>query len=439
MVERRRAVNICKRLQDAGFEAVFAGGCIRDMLLEIAPNDFDVATSATPEQVKRIFSNSKFVGENFGVSIVNGIEVATFRSDGDYLDGRRPDSVVFSSMEEDAKRRDLTINALFFDPITEEVIDFVGGKVDIEKGIIRFVGNAEDRINEDSLRILRAVRFAVRLDFNMENPTEAIIFENGSKVKSLSGERVFEELKKGLMLENPEKYILQLDNLGILNHILPEVADLVGSTQSKRWHNEGDVFTHSMLVLSKVKSEDYRIRMAALFHDIGKPYTRGLSSRGDISNHGHDKVGAFMFQEIAERLRISNEDSKLISYLIEDHMKALEISKMKKPTLRRFISKEHFEELMKLVEADILGSGFGPWDLSAIEFAREAVKKFSGEEKTPILPKPFIDGHTLIARGMKPSSKFKIILDKLMDMQLEGEVNSIEDALIELDKLTVKE
>lgn len=433
--DRRRAVNICKRLQDAGFEAVFAGGCVRDMLLDLEPNDFDVATSATPDQVKEVFFNSKFVGESFGVSLVNGIEIATFRTDGDYTDGRRPDSVIFSTMKEDAERRDLTINAMFFDPITEEVIDFVGGKVDLEAGVVDFVGLPKERIKEDVLRILRAVRFQVRFGFEMDLFTEVEIVNNSGRLKGLSGERIFEELKKGLSLNNPEKYISRLHDLKILEHILPEVEALVGCKQSKKWHSEGDVFTHSMLVLSKVKSNDYRVRMAALFHDIGKPHTMGLNDIGDINNHGHDKVGTFMFQEIAERLRMSNEDTQLISLLIEDHMKIKEIQKMKKSTLRRFISKGHMEELIELGKADILGSGFGPWDLSSIDFAENVVEEFSGEEEKPILPKPFIDGHVLIARGMRPSPEFKVILDKLMDMQLEGEVNSREDALVELEKM----
>jgi len=240
MTNKRIATNICKRLQDAGFEAVFAGGAVRDMILGIEPNDYDVATNAAPIQIKKLFNNSKFVGESFGVSIVNGIEVATFRQENNYTDGRRPDTIKFcSSMKDDALRRDLTINALFFDPISEEIHDFVKGKCDISLGIIDFVGNPRDRINEDVLRILRAVRFKVRFGFQIDLLTEVALMESGSKLEALSGERIFEELKKGLSLDDPAEYINQLKKLNLLKFILPEIHSLIGCEQNRKWHPEG--------------------------------------------------------------------------------------------------------------------------------------------------------------------------------------------------------
>lgn len=237
---RQKAFNICEKLQGHGYEAVFAGGCVRDMILGIEPNDYDVATSATPKQVKEIFRNSKFVGESFGVSLIGDVEVATFRTEGSYSDGRRPDKVEFSTMEEDAKRRDLTINAMFFDPITENYIDFVSinGFKDMDNKIIRFVGNAEDRINEDNLRIMRAIRFANKFNFTVEDLTYKAIYKNAHKVSTLSGERILEELIKG-MKKDAAAYIQFLKYFDVLKYILPEVHILDESEQDPIWHPEG--------------------------------------------------------------------------------------------------------------------------------------------------------------------------------------------------------
>jgi len=234
-----KAKRIAQILQDNGFKAVFAGGAVRDMVLGVEPHDFDVATSARPEDVKRIFINSSFVGESFGVSLVEGIEVASFRIDKSQVDGRKPNSIEFASMEEDSKRRDLTINALFWDPISEEFFDFVGGMKDIEEKIIRFVGDPIKRIEEDNLRIMRAIRFAHKLNFTLSKSTTLAIVNNAEKVKSLSGDRILEELKKGIVLDKPSKFISLLFSLGILRHILPEITDLSGCEQHIKWHPEG--------------------------------------------------------------------------------------------------------------------------------------------------------------------------------------------------------
>ena len=385
---KRKAFYICKFLQDKGFEAVFAGGCVRDMILNIEPHDYDVATNATPDDIKNIFKNAKFVGESFGVSLIDGIEVATFRTDGDYSDGRRPDMVEFSTMKEDAKRRDLTMNAMFYDPISEKTIDYFNAIHDIVNGMIRFVGNAKDRINEDYLRMMRAVRFSTK--FNMIIVSDDIIKTNAYKIKELSKERILEELIKGLEI-NPSNYIKKLKEFGILQHILPEVEVLEMSKQDPIWHPEGDVLTHSLMVLENVKSDDWRIKLAALLHDVGKPETQEIYEER-ISNKGHDKAGAKTTEKICKRLKMSVEDTVFTTALVKDHMKFKDIKHMKKSTLRRFINEPHYEALIDLSRADVLGTGYTGHDMTIIDFAKEMFEVYSGAGNEPAMPTPFVNG-----------------------------------------------
>ena len=456
---KNKAINICKRLQDNGYEAVFAGGCVRDMILGIEPNDYDVATSATPSDIKKIFKNAKFVGESFGVSLIGEIEVATFRTDGSYMDGRRPDNITFSTMEEDAERRDLTINAIFFDPIKGNYLDCVGGFNDIDNKLIRFIGDADKRIDEDNLRIMRAIRFASRFYFRIDMKSFDAIIKNAYKTKDLSGERILEELKKGMKV-NPEIYIKSLRGSGVLKHILPEVYDLIGSKQSKKWHpegatvqevnsdikipydpnnpehsdktkykfNHGDVFIHTMLVLEKLGDVDWKIKFAALLHDIGKPATQVFEEDGRITNKGHDKLGAEMTEVICKRLKMSNSDTDFIVALVKGHMNIKDILHMKKSTLRRFIAKPYYLDLIKLVEADTLGTGYDH-DMSFVAHARDEYEKYTNEPEEPAMPEPFIDGYDLINIGMNPGPQFKELLDIMMDKQLEGTIESRLDAI----------
>jgi len=402
MTEKRRATNICKILQDKGFEAVFAGGCVRDIIMNIEPKDYDVATNATPDEIKANFTISKFVGESFGVSLVNGIEVATFRTDGEYSDGRRPDSVKFCSMEEDAKRRDLTINAIFFDPITEKHIDFVGGLQDIAQRIIRFVGDPIDRINEDALRLLRAVRFMTKYNLYFSSDEQFDKMEALAwKVSTLSEERILEELKKGLSLKNSKKYINNLLEFGILDWILPEVSNLFLNEQDPIWHPEGDVLTHTLLALSSLPEEvDWRVKFAVLIHDIGKPATQTFEEER-IRNHRHSNVGADMAEVLCERLRMSNEDTKHIVSLVRDHMK--------------------FKDIKSITGYD--------HNMDILEYAKEQFENYKPEDDKPMLPEPLVNGNDLIMMGLKPGPKFKEILDIMMDKQLEGEINGRIEAL----------
>ena len=391
--------------------------------------------SATPDQLRMIFANSKFVGESFGVSLINGIEVSTFRIDEHYNDGRRPKDVIFSTMEEDAKRRDLTINAVFYDPVIEKYIDFssINGIADINNKIIKFVGNPQKRINEDALRIMRALRFATRFNFKIDLESYLAIRDNAYKVEILSGERIFEELKKGLF-HNPKRYMEILTSSGVTKYILPEVNNLVIDTQDPVWHPEISTFVHTMNVLDNIESDDYRIQMAALFHDIGKPATR-IVKDGRIRNSGHAALGAQMTRVICKRLKMSNEDIDFITSLVHDHMKFKDLDKMKKSTLRRFINEPHFEALIEISRADALGTEFEKHDLKIIKIAKDLLEQYSNEEEGPAMPKPFITGYDLISLGMKPGPNFKVILDIIMNKQLENEFDGREEALFELQNI----
>ncbi len=431
------AKNICQVLQTSGFQAVFAGGAVRDMLLDLNPNDYDVATNATPSQVRNHFPTAKFVGESFGVSLVDDIEIATFRTEGSYSDGRRPDHVHFRNvtLEMDAMRRDLTINAIYFDPVKKVYIDPVGGMADIEKQEINFVGDANDRLKEDYLRILRAIRFGVKYDFNFSFDTLASIRNNAESLIDLSGERILEELKKALKLKNPDIYFRCLQLVDALKVIFPEVANLENSEQDPKWHPEGDVFTHTLKVLENIKTRyNWRIKFAGLLHDIGKPSTKTVYENGRIGNPSHAKVGGEMAEIVCRRLKMSNEDTIHITNLVKDHMKFKDILNMKKSTLRRFVAEPHFRDLIKLCIADVYGSGFGPYDMSTINFAKEQLLTYKEE---PVMPKPFVNGFDLIQLGIQQGPIFKELLDKVMDLQLEGTITDRKEALKILAELTI--
>lgn len=432
-----KAKKIVQHLVNNGHTALFAGGCVRDMLLGHEPKDIDIATSATPGQVESLFKKTIPVGKQFGIIVVlidgEEFEVASFRNDGNYTDGRRPDSIVFSTPKEDASRRDLTINGLFFNPLTNEVIDFVGGKADIEAKRIRFIGNAEERIEEDRLRIVRAVRFTARLGFDMDDDTFKAIKKNAHRIHDVSVERIKDELDKMMAMEKPSVAFELLHKTGLLAHILPEVDALVGAKQSKKWHTEGDVWTHTMLVLdnTRKRTKDLHALWGALLHDVGKPKTALVKEDGDISNHGHDKLGSEMALNILIGLKASNEEKYAITAIVADHMKPGQSMDMNKSTLRRIVALPHFEKLMAVAEADCESSI--PVDKDKEDdkmLGTSHLRKFASEMgEIRILPEPIITGRHLIDLGLKPGPKFKEILRMLMDMQLEGEIQSVEDGL----------
>lgn len=440
----KNAIEIVSTLKENGHEAVFAGGCVRDLLFKIEPKDIDIATSATPDEVEWLFKNTIPVGKQFGIVIVvidnEQFEVATFRTDSKTSDGRRPDSVEFSSMEEDAKRRDLTINAMFLDPITNEVFDFVGGKEDIRNGVIRFVGNAEERIEEDKLRILRAIRFGAKFHFNFDEKTEDALFNNAHRVMgNVSVERIGQELEKMLLLPNPSHAFNALNRFGILKFILPEIDRLMFSPQSKKWHSEGNVYVHTMLVLNhaRERTDDLITLWSALFHDVAKPHCIRVNEDGNISNYGHERLGAqTIFPEIAKRFKFSNKYTESISWLIENHMKPNIALEMKNAKLRKLMANDDFDRLLILCESDNEGSSPESPDIEdtkkdGLKFLKK-LKDKAVKDGTLNLPKPFISGKDLIELGMNPGPHFKNILKDVFDMQLNGEVSNKEEALLSI-------
>jgi poly(A) polymerase len=433
MSEKTAAIAICKKLQDAGHQAVFAGGCVRDMLLGIEAHDIDIATSASPDEVEELFDRTIAVGKQFGVIVVREggaeFEVATFRTDGASSDSRRPDSVEFSSMEEDAKRRDFTINALFFDPISKEIHDFVGGEKDMAARKLRFVGSAASRIDEDHLRILRAFRFAAKFDMTFA-PDTAKALRSLSDLSGVSAERIKAELDKMLAADKPSIAFKLMQEFGLLEIILPEVAVLDGEQHSARWHSEGDVFVHTMMVLDATarRTKDIATRWAALLHDTGKPKTKGLNSRGDIANHGHEFVSEKIAREILGRLKASTKEIEKVAFLCREHMRVKTVDKMKRFKVRRLAAHEHIWALVDLAIADGESSIATDPVMDAGKNAWKDVLMNLDSEVGLGLPRPVLTGDDLKEMGFKPGPHFKQILGKVQEMQLEDLILTTDDA-----------
>lgn len=430
MSDYRKAVKIIKKLQRRGFDAVLCGGAVRDLLLGKEPHDFDIACSATPDQVEKIFRHTKAVGKSFGVVLVElkgtSFELATFRRDGTYSDGRRPDSVEFTSMEEDAKRRDFTINAMFYDPCKKKYIDFVDGQKDLQARRIRFVSDPVHRITEDNLRLIRAIRFAIKLNSWIDPESMKAIRENAFKIANVASERIREEFMKMLELGDPRKMLDLLFESNLIDYILPEFKPMKGSKQNPRWHLEGDCYVHTTIVMENLAKEKPLLQFAALMHDIGKPSTAKVE--GDdpdkISNHGHDDVGAKLALDIMTRLKFSNEEIDYVVNLVQNHMKHQVAKEMKKSTLARFMAQPYFDDLLKLNYADIRAAS---GDLSTIKFLEEQKRSWKPEE---IKPKTsLVTGDDLIAMGLKPGPQFKELLTIVMDAQLEGTVKTKDEGL----------
>lgn len=434
MTEKTCATSICQRLQNLGHLAVLAGGCVRDMLLGLDPKDFDIATSATPDEVETLFEHTVAVGKQFGVIVVREsgfeFEVATFRTDSIASDGRRPESVAFSSMEEDAARRDLTINALFFDPVSEELFDFVNGKLDLDAGVIRLVGAPVQRIAEDHLRIMRVVRFASRFGFVIADSTAKAVRGSVKLLHDVSAERIKDELDKMLVSADPGGAIKMLHRLGILAEVLPEVAALDGAEQSARWHAEGDVFVHTLMVLAQTRrlTDDLPTLWGALLHDIGKPATAALNKHGNICNHGHEFVGERMAEEILRRLKAPVKDIRKVKFLVREHMRVKNVSKMKRFKVRRLAASEWIWDLVKLGEADAKSSIPADPRMNEGKMAWKDVLMALEDEVGLGLPRAVLSGDDLVAMGFKPGPAFAEVLDKVQEMQLEDKILTTEDA-----------
>lgn len=419
------AIKIVDVLRQADYQALFCGGFVRDMLMNKESQDIDIATSALPEQIEQLFEYTIPVGKNFGVIIVvlNGIEfeVATFRNDGNYSDGRRPDSVSFSTMEEDAKRRDITINGMFYCPIEQKVFDFVNGQEDIKNKKIRLIGNPYDRINEDKLRMLRVIRFAARLDFEIEQSTYDAVCHNAKRINLVSEERLFNELTKILRARRPRIALNLLIDSGLIDNIIPEIKMMDGTKQPEQFHSE-DVLGHTISALELLpENASDELLWGTLLHDIGKPKTQTFEDRIRFNNH--DFVGAQIAKDILKRLRAPNDFCDQVISFVENHMRFMFVKNMKTSKLLRFIRMPKFDEHMLLHYADCMASHGG---LDNYYFLKEKLETIEPEEIRP--PKIFT-GHDLISLGFEPGPVFKQILEVIEDLQLEGKISNKEEAL----------
>src|SRR5438445_1309208 len=424
----KTAREVAERLRTRGHIAYFAGGCVRDMVRGLAAKDFDVATDATPDIVQKIFSHTYAVGAKFGVIVVveNGFnfEVATFRSDGAYLDHRHPVDVRFSSPEEDARRRDFTINGMFFDPEKNEVIDFVGGRDDLKAKIVRAIGDAAQRFSEDRLRMLRAVRFATVLDYKIDNQTWDALVANAGSINEISAERIREELVRIFMSPNRTRGWDLLDESGLLRAVLPELDAMKGCLQPEQFHPEGDVFQHTRLMLEMLPAEvSLPLVLSVLFHDVAKPVTATVDETGRIRFNEHDRIGAEMTEAIMERLRFSRAEIDATVEMVRQHMVFKDVPKMRVAKLKRFMARPTFEEEFELHRVDCASSHSM---LDNYEFLLRKREEFANQ---PIIPPPLVRGDDLIALGLKPGPRIGQILEAVETRQLEGELRSREEAL----------
>lgn len=421
---KSEALNIVKKLRNSGFKTYWAGGCVRDIIMGLKPHDYDIATNARPDQVIKLFHKTIPVGISFGVvKVLCGkleFEVATFRSDGEYIDGRHPEEIHFSSEKEDAFRRDFTINGMFYDPIEEKIIDYVNGQKDIKNGVIRTINSPIERFLEDRLRLIRAVRFAARFQYDIEPHTYGAIKEMAPEINKISAERIRDELKKMLTDQHPANSIRLLEEVGLLKMILPEIADMKGVKQPEEFHPEGDVWEHTLLMLQKMNNPDFELAMGVLLHDVGKPPTFTIEDRIRFNNHC--EVGAEIAEKIGKRFRMANKQIDCIKELVRHHLRFIDVQKMRESTLKRFLRLPHFTDHLELHRLDCLASH---GNLANWEFCKEKLSKLKPHE---IRPKPLLNGHDLIKMGYQTGSIFKQILTAIEDAHLEGQLKTHEDA-----------
>ena len=422
------ALEVVRRLRAAGHVAYYAGGSVRDLLRGQVPKDIDIATDARPEAVQKIFSRTYAVGAHFGVIVVLEdefqFEVATFRSDGAYLDGRRPSEVHFATAEEDAARRDFTINGMFFDPEPGKVIDFVGGRADLDARLIRAIGDPAQRFAEDRLRILRAVRFSTVLEFEIEPGTWDAVLAQAPTISEISAERIREELVRIFMSPLRVRGWDLLDASGLMRVILPELEAMKGCAQPPQFHPEGDVFTHTRIMLDLLpETTSLPLVLSVLFHDIGKPPTSSVDEDGRIRFNGHDRIGAEMTEAIMQRLRFSRAEIDATVEAVRQHMIFKDVPNMRVAKLKRFMARPTFADELELHRVDC-ASSHGMLD--NYEFLLKKNEEFANE---PIIPPPMVRGDDLIALGLKPGPKFGEILEAVETRQLEGTLTNREEAL----------
>jgi len=420
---------VVQRLQNAGFLAFYAGGCVRDALLGLPPKDFDIATSARPEEVQSLFPRTVAVGAHFGVICVlegaYSFDVATFRSDDVYVDGRHPTGVTFSTPQLDAQRRDFTINGMFFDPIRDEVIDYVHGREDLQSGILRAIGDPAQRFREDRLRLLRAVRFASTFGFEIEPATWQAVQENAAQIHVVSAERIREELVRIFTAPTRVRGFDLLDASGLMREILPEIEALKGCEQPPQFHPEGDVYVHTRRMLELLPPQtSLPLVFSVLFHDIGKPPTYAFDPvAGRIRFSGHDKVGEKMTVALMERLRFSREEIDATAEAVANHMVFKDVQSMRVSRLKRFMAGPYFTDELELHRVDCASShGL----LDNYEFLLQKREEFANE---PLIPPPLLSGRDVLALGWKPGPKIGEILEAVQNRQLEGTLTSREEAL----------
>jgi poly(A) polymerase len=474
-LEKSAATQIVRTLREHGHQAFFVGGCVRDLVLGREPADYDVATDATPDEVMRIFPQTWAVGAQFGVVLVpvvsghrvigssghlaatsgepmtgsadqpmtrspddpiarsgagqlakrtHAIEVATFRSDGLYTDGRHPVEVTYSKdPREDVQRRDFTINGLLLDPVSNQVLDYVGGLSDLHRGIVRTIGTPEKRFGEDKLRMLRALRFAARFDYRIDPDTFEAIRRLAPQIRQVSRERVRDELTKMLTEGRARRAFELLDESGLLREVLPEVERMKGVEQPPQFHPEGDVWVHTLLLLEQLSAGcPPTLAWGALLHDVGKPPTFRVAP-DRIRFDGHVEIGVAMAEDICRRLRMSNDETAQITALVANHMRFADVFRMKPATIKRFMRLPRFGEHLELNRMDCLASH---GELSQYEFMR---RKFAETPPEQIRPRPLLTGRDLIRLGCTPGPRFKEILAAVEDLQLDGRLTSKEEAL----------
>ncbi|MGZ3431601.1 MAG: CCA tRNA nucleotidyltransferase [Isosphaeraceae bacterium] len=430
------ALEVVLRLRRAGFQALWAGGCVRDLLLGLVPVDYDVATDATPEQVMLSLPfRAITVGISFGVVRIRHprmhgieVEVATFRSDSAYVDGRRPAAVVFSSPELDAARRDFTINGMFMDPESSQVIDYVGGLDDLRNQVLRAIGDPAERFREDKLRLLRAIRFAARFNLEIEPNTLQSLRAMAGEVVVVSPERIAQELRRMLVHENRAQAINMALEVGLVAAILPPLVDMRGLFQGKPVQPEGDLWDHTMLVLRLLPVRpSFTLAFAALVHDVGKPFTRA-NHHGRTSFHSHDQVGSRIADRLCRNLRLSNVERERITWLVAFHQYLGEAKKLREAKLKRVLAQPGIDELLALHRADALAS---TGDTEHVDYCAYYLKN---QPAGPINPPPLLTGHDLVRHGLEPGAHFAVILETIREAQLEGRVQSKREVLDWVDR-----
>jgi poly(A) polymerase len=426
MTAKQLARHVVVTLRDKGHEAYWAGGCVRDLLLGREPQDYDVATSALAADIQSYFPESVAVGAQFGVVLVRQddaqVEVATFRLDHDYRDGRRPSRVSFTrSAEQDVRRRDFTINGLLWDPVEERCLDFVEGRRDLDTRLIRAIGSPTERFAEDKLRMLRAVRFAARLDFVIEPETLTAVRHHAAEITQISPERIRDEISRILTEGRARRGFELLDETGLLAVVLPEVARMKGVPQPPEFHPEGDVWFHTLLMLENLENPTVTLALGTLLHDVGKPPTYRVVER--IRFDGHVEAGEEIARAICERLRYSNKDIEQVVALVANHMRFRDVTQMRTSTLKRFLRLPQFDEHLELHRLDCLGSHR---DLGNYEFVR---RMESGLGEEDLRPPRLVTGNDLIAAGYEPGPPFQVMLAAVENAQLDGRLSNREEAL----------